>query len=141
MNPPSPSQTQVRLRLEPVPQIWSRPHALNAAISSILNAMLDSKVPVTVETFLREGKITIRISQCPGESQLNAEPELCFAVVEGRIRASGWDLFAARQLVRQNGGDIRLQGQDNGEQQVTMWFPADLVSSAAESKSPMSLRA
>jgi len=127
MNPPSANQTRVQLRLQRLSPIWCRPHALNVAISSILNVMLDSKAPVTIDTWLRDGKITISTSRCSGETGL--DPGLGFAVIEGRIRASGWDLFAARQLVRQNGGDIRVEGQESREQRVTISFPAHLANS------------
>ena len=49
------------------------------------------------------------------------------------MRASGWDLFAARQLVRENGGDIRVEGQESSRQGVTISFPADFEMSVQES--------
>ena len=36
---------------------------------------------------------------------------------------SGWDLFAARQLVRESGGELRCEGQESSEQRVTIAFP------------------
>jgi signal transduction histidine kinase len=124
MNPPSANQAQVQLRLHPLPQIWCKPHALNIAIASILNVMLDRKVPVTIETWLWEGKIAITTTRCSLETAPDPEPELRFAVLDGRIRATGWDLFAARQLVRENGGDIRVEGQESTERRVTISLPA-----------------
>ena len=123
----------MRLRLEPVPQIWCRPHALNVAIASILNVMLDSTLPVTIRTELRDGKVIVKMTRRSAETGLDAEPELSFAVVDGRMRASGWDLFAARQLVRENGGDIRLEAQGSSQQGVTISLPADLEMSVQES--------
>jgi hypothetical protein len=32
--------------------------------------------------------------------------------------ARGWDLFAARQLVQENGGILRVEGSKTGEQLV-----------------------
>ena len=91
-------------------------------------------------TCLREGNVIVRIARCSTGAGLNGEPELRFAVVEGRIRASGWDLFAARQLVRENGGDIRVEGQESSGQRVTISFPADLPNSVQESDCAVSGR-
>ena len=82
MNPSSANQTRVKLRLEPLPRIWCRPHALNVAVASVLNTMLGSMLPVTIDTCLREGKVIVRIARCSTGAGLNGELELHFAVVE-----------------------------------------------------------
>jgi len=125
MNPPSINQTRVKLRLEPLPPIWCRPHALNMAVASVINRLLESSLPVSIETYLSGRETIVRMTRFSTVTELVADPDLRFAVVEGRVQASGWDLFAARQLVRESGGDLRVEGCETGEQVVLISIPAD----------------
>ncbi len=125
MNPPSANQTRIKLRLEPLPPIWCRPHALSAAVACILNKLLGSTHPISVDTYADKEKIIVRITRFSAATELIADSDLCFSVVEGRVRASGWDLFAARQLVHENGGNLRVEGSETGQQVVMISIPAD----------------
>jgi signal transduction histidine kinase len=127
MNPPSASQTRVKLNLSPLPHIWGRPHGLSVAIASILNAVLDSAAPATIDTYSRGADVVVKIacSVPANEFQKRATPG--FAVVGGRVRASGWDLFAARQLLRESGGELRLDRIEGSEQVVTLVVPANAI--------------
>jgi signal transduction histidine kinase len=125
MNPPSANQTRIKLRLEPLPAIWCRPHALSVAVASILNKLLGSTLPITIDTYAEKEKIIVRITRFRAATELIAASDLCFSVVDGRVRASGWDLFAARQLVQENGGILRVEGSETGEQVVLISIPAD----------------
>jgi signal transduction histidine kinase len=125
MNPPSANRTRVKLRLEPLPPIWCKPHPLSAALASVLNEFLENPSPVTIATRSDAGEITVRITQCSARADLVSDTDLRFSVVERHVRASGWALFAARQLIHQNGGELRVEHTESGERIVLMRFPAD----------------
>jgi signal transduction histidine kinase len=127
VNSPSVNQTRVKLRLEPLPAIWCKPHPLSVAVASILNEFLESSSPVTIETQPDVGEITVRITQVSAGARLVTDTKPGFSVVEGRVRASGWDLFAARQLVHQNGGKLLVERSETGEQVVLLRIPARLT--------------
>ncbi|MDX2152129.1 MAG: histidine kinase dimerization/phospho-acceptor domain-containing protein [Bryobacteraceae bacterium] len=123
MNPPSMTQAHVELNLEPVPSTWCRPHGLSVAISSILNTVLDSALPVTIHTSCEGNTVVVKVTCSLAESEFQARATPGFGIVGGHVRASGWDLFAARHLVLENGGELRLT---TGPQQVvTLILPVD----------------
>jgi hypothetical protein len=136
MNPPSANTPRVKLRLAPLPPVWCRPHALNVAVASVLNKLLESQLPVSIDTFQSAGDTIVRMTHFSKDESVTA-PDLRFAVVEGHVRASGWDLFAARQLVRESGGDLRVESCENGEQSVVISIPADAEAAGRLGVSPV----
>ena len=130
MNARPVNRTRVNLNLQPLPQIWCRPHGLSVAVASILNTFLDSRLPVTIDTHCEGTDVVVKVGRASAVTELQDEADLGFAVVRGRVRASGWDLFAARQLVRENGGELRLDRLEAGQQVVTITLPnSELLSS------------
>jgi hypothetical protein len=129
MNPPSVSQIQVALNLQPLPQIWCSPHGLSIALASILNEVLDRGVAVTIETYASGTGVVIKLVQaCPAAVPEERErSDFSFAVLDGHVRASGWELFAARQLVRETGGDLRIEQNATGYQTITVTLSANAV--------------
>jgi signal transduction histidine kinase len=123
MNPPSANQALVKLTLRPLPQVWCRPHGLSVAIASILNTALDSSVPATIDTYSEGANAVVRMAYCMPSPELQDEATPGFAVVAGRVRATGWDLFAARQLVSENCGELRISRPGGLEQVVTITLP------------------
>ena len=95
MNPPFVNKARVRMRLEPLPPIWCKPHPLSVAVASILNRLVENAVPVSIETYLDGGQISVRIKQSTTPEKVPTEMNLRFSVLDGRVRASGSDLFAA----------------------------------------------
>jgi signal transduction histidine kinase len=127
MNPPSANQTRVKLNLSPLPQIWARPHGLSVAVASILNTVLCSAAPATIDTFCERADVVMKVACSIPATEFQKQASPGFAVVGGRVRASGWDLFAARQLVRENGGELRLDKIEGSEQVVTLVLPANAI--------------
>jgi signal transduction histidine kinase len=125
MNPPSATQTQVKLHLEPLPQIWCRPHELSVAIGSVLNDFLENGDAVRIESMTVGTSVAIRLAR---RAQLASQDltDPGFAVVGGRVRAAGWGLFTARQLVRRSGGELSLD-HDSADEIVLMTIPGDGV--------------
>ncbi len=129
MNPPSADQAQITLNLSPLAQIWCRPHALSVALASILNTVLERSPLATVETLALDTGVQVKLTAA-GNARPEPSADLDFEVVSGRVRATGWDLFAARQLVRESGGDLRTGQTASGALTITISLPAcdDLLS-------------
>jgi signal transduction histidine kinase len=129
MNPPSMSQVQVALNLAPLPQIWCRPHGLSVALASILNELLENGIAVTIDTYAIGDKVVIKLAEAghADVSEGREQGELSFAVVSGHVRASGWELFAARQLVRETGGDLQIERNSPDAQTITIALSASAV--------------
>jgi signal transduction histidine kinase len=119
------NRTRVNLNLQPLPQICCRPHGLSVAIASILNTFLDSRLPATIDTYCEGTNIVVKVARAYAAPELQDQADLGFAVEGAHVRASGWDLVAARQLVRENGGELRLDGLEAGQQVVTITLPAN----------------
>jgi signal transduction histidine kinase len=128
VNPPSVKQTHVKLNLSPLPPVWCRPHGLNVAIASILNMVVDGVAPATIDTYYDGADAVVVRVACAGpaaEFRDYASPG--FAVVRGRVRASGWNLFAARQLVSENGGELKVERLGESGLCVLIILPANSV--------------
>jgi hypothetical protein len=127
MNPPSIKQTHVKLNLSPLPLVWCKPHGLNVAIASILNMVVDGIVPATIDTYCEGPDVVVNVTCASTADEFRDYASPGFAVVGGRVRASGWDLFAARQLVREDGGELQIEKLGNHEQNVRIILPANAV--------------
>jgi signal transduction histidine kinase len=127
MNPPSVKQTQVKLNLSPLPPVWCKPHGLNVAIASILNMVVDSVVPATIDTYCEGADVVVEVACASLADEFRDHATPGFAVVGGRVRASGWDLFAARQLVREDGGELKIGKLGDSGQSVTIILPVNSV--------------
>ena len=134
MNPMSRQQTSVQLKLHPLPDIWCRPQALSSAIASILNTVLDGALDTTIRTHSDGRCVFAKIVSVCGDAQSRERTDLGFAVVEGRVRSSGWDLFTARQIARQHGGEVRIYRPDSKTHVVTITLP---VNAALRSEDPL----
>jgi hypothetical protein len=124
MNPPSVKQTHVKLNLSPLPHVWCRPHGLNVAIASILNVVVDGVVPATIDTYCEGADVVVKVACASPAGKFRDHASPGFAVVGGRVRASGWDLFSARQLVREDGGELQVEKLGDSEQSVRIILPA-----------------
>jgi len=125
MHPPSAKQAHVKLHLDPTAPIWCRPHGLSEAVSSVLNTFLEDGYEVSVRTRASDAAVSLTLTAAGGDRPpaQREEPSLAFGVVAGRVRATGWELFAARQFVREAGGDLRSERIDSGEQTITITMP------------------
>jgi two-component system C4-dicarboxylate transport sensor histidine kinase DctB len=137
MNPPSVSQIQITLNLEPLPQIWCRPHGLSVAVASILNEMLENGIDMIIDTHVSGAHVVITLAQArpAGVPEEREQGDLSFAVVDGHVRASGWELFAARQLVRETGGDLRIEHNGANWQMVVITLSASPMHSGKNTAS------
>lgn len=129
MNPPSFNQAQIVLHLDPVPQVWCKPHRLSAALASILNMGIEGGYAVTIDTYAAAAHVNVEVTITGGREGLPEQQELTpgFGVEAGRVRATGWDLFAARQLVWEIGGDLRIERTGPGERAITVTIPVTVM--------------
>ncbi len=126
MNPPAMNQVRVKLDLHPLPPVWCRPHALSGAIASVLSNVLNNGSPAIIRTYSRVSMLFVQTTFTVAAGR-SAAAVLDFAVVSGRVRASGWDLFAARQLVREGGGDLQTETSGQSDLMITISVPAAAV--------------
>jgi signal transduction histidine kinase len=106
-------QREVQMHLEELPPIDCRPQQLSAVLSNVLTATVESAAStVLVETCLNDGSAEIVFhTTAPqldaAETQAIFDPG--FEELRGRIAAGNWGLFMARQVIRENGGEMRME--------------------------------
>ena len=101
-----------------LPAVICRPQQLNSVFSSLLKNALeacrqssDRPGRIRISTFVRGGMIEVRIEDNGPGIRLEElthifEPGL--RVEHERVAAGNWSLFTSRQIVREQGGDIRI---------------------------------
>ena len=97
-----------------LPAILCRPLELNTTIAVLLRHVLQARQtgPVTVVTVVRGTGVEIQVSAGPAERGPDVfDPS--FRVMDGRVGAANWSLFAARRMVRELGGDLQLEDRPN----------------------------
>jgi hypothetical protein len=67
----------------------------------------------------------VRITRFCAATELIADSDLCFSVVDGRVRPAAGICLRARHLLQENGGILRVEGSETGEQVVLISIPAD----------------
>ena len=106
-------QREVKLHLEDLPSIECRPQQLSAVLQNVLTAAVESAASaVLVETSQNDGFAEIIFHTTA--PQLNAAETQAifdpgFEELRGRIAAGNWGLFMARQVIRENGGEMRME--------------------------------
>ena len=106
-------QREVRMHMEELPPIECRPQQLSAVLSNVLTAAVESAATtVLVETCMKDGSAEIVFHTTA--PQLNAAETQAifdpgFEELRGRIAAGNWGLFMARQVIRENGGEMRME--------------------------------
>jgi signal transduction histidine kinase len=105
---------RVELDLSPLPPIVAQPQVISGVLAALLQQAAAGDEPVKVTGRAGSSLVELHISNARAVS---LEPE--FEVRAGRMGGGNWTLFNMRQLVRSQGGDIRLQ--DGG---LTITFPS-----------------
>ena len=120
---------QIETELGEIPPIVCRPQQISAVLASLLrNAVqaVDGKGRVVVSTAKRKNVIEIRI-QDDGRGLSKEEQKTIFdpgfRESGGRMAAGNWSMFNSRQIIRQHGGDIRLESDEGKGTAVTVSLP------------------
>lgn len=104
---------EVKLSLGEVPEVTCRPQQISAVLSNVLGSAVDmAGGPISLETRLRDGEVEIWM-QGAGPALSSSETQAIFdpgfAERSGRIQSANWSLFMARQVLRENGGEMRME--------------------------------
>jgi hypothetical protein len=105
---------RVQIDLSPLPLVVAQPQVISGVFATLLQESAGGDEPVKVTARATESEVELHISNA---SAVSLEPE--FQVQAGRIGGGNWTLFNVRQLIRSQGGDVRLE--DGG---VTITLPA-----------------
>jgi hypothetical protein len=122
---------QVRLEFGQLEPVLCRPQQISAVLTNVLNLIsdLDSRYgsTVRVQTQARERDVEIVFHGTgpqlrSNETQAIFEPG--FAERSGRVVASNWVLFMARQVLRENGGEMRIEKSGATDHTLVISLPA-----------------
>lgn len=122
-------QREVELSLGNLPPVRCRPQQISAVLSNLFAVMAESRDAshINVATHVADHEVVVVFSGPGGhlrsnETQAIFEPG--FAERSGRVVASSWGLFMARQIVRENGGEMRVEKFGNTGSRLVMTLPA-----------------
>ena len=105
----------IDLDLKPLPRINARPQQMSAVFSNLLH---EATAQVGPEGLIRvtsrkldSGIEVVLAHDGPGMSadELSQVFDLGFSVREKRVAATNWSLFSSSQILREYGGEIRIE--------------------------------
>ncbi|HYO80582.1 MAG TPA: HAMP domain-containing sensor histidine kinase [Bryobacteraceae bacterium] len=114
---------EVQLKLSDLPAITCKPQQVSAIFSNVLGSAVEGRSTEPVEVVTRTKGREVEVRFVGIGSQLDASETQAifdpgFAERSGRIRAANWSLFMARQILRENGGEMRMESSS-----VVLTFP------------------
>jgi signal transduction histidine kinase len=124
-------QCDLKLEFAEVPPVMCRPQQISAVLTNIFNLLSEMNgqpgKTIRVQTHTRESEIEIVFhgtapQMRSAETQAIFEPG--FSERSGRVVASNWVLFMARQVLRENGGDMRLDKSSPAEPRLILSLAA-----------------
>ena len=126
---------EITLASQPLPELVCRPHHLSSAFSGLFGFFMKScregnkpAGEIRVSTQAGIDRIEIEIT---GKGSTLSERELArvsdpkFEVARGRVTTGNWSLFTARQLIRDQGGEINISSQEDGQTTIFVTLPID----------------
>lgn len=122
---------EIRLTTKAMPAVELKPQAVSSVFARLIHNAVKASAgrgPVEVTAERVNDEILVSVQDC-GEGLSNRELlELFqpgFKTREGRVGASKWGLFTARQVIREHGGDISAARADNGGARILVRLPVD----------------
>jgi signal transduction histidine kinase len=112
-----------------VPPTFANPQQISAVLYDLMNnaaAAIDG--PGRVEVSCQEEHRSIRITisdtgrGIPPE-RLASIFDPSFQTAAGRVSSANWSMFNARQVIREHGGDIRIESKPGSGTAVTVTLP------------------
>jgi signal transduction histidine kinase len=128
-------RTRIELHLEPAPDVKARPQMLSAVFSALLQNAAEasrngSAVRVSSRLVGRDVRVEIEDRGAGmSKQELVSAMEPSFRVKGERVAACNWNLFGARQIVREHGGDINISSEPGKGTRVVVNLPAQRVMS------------
>jgi signal transduction histidine kinase len=123
--------SEIRLTTTKMPAVKLKPQPISSVFSRLMHNAVKAgagRGPVEVNAGRENDEILVSV-QDHGEGLSNQELlELFqpgFKTRDGRVEASKWGLFTARQVIREHGGDISATRADNGGTRILVRLPVD----------------
>ena len=101
---PAVARSRVTLLLDPLPMVLCEPRAWGCIFTNLLSDATAHSAAVQVTTGFADSRIRVEIR----DSRATAASGPTFVAQNGRVASGNWNLFHARQWVRQQGGELRL---------------------------------
>ena len=117
------------LDLQPVPSIDARPQQMSAVFSNLLHeatAQVGTEGSIRISTRKLDSGIEVVLAHDgPGMSrdELSQVFDLGLSVRGKRVAASNWSLFSSRQILREHGGEIRIESHPDQGTTVYVSLP------------------
>ncbi|HYP08058.1 MAG TPA: HAMP domain-containing sensor histidine kinase [Bryobacteraceae bacterium] len=127
-------KVEVEMDLQPVPPLVCRPQQLSAVFSNLLGNAIDATNGdgrVVVSSRSRDSAVEVAFSDNgrglhPNELETIFDPG--FRVSHGRVATGNWSMFSSRQIVREHGGEIRIESERGKGTCVRVLLPVNAVS-------------
>jgi len=130
MRPQLPDTAKLELDLQPVPPLVCRPQQLSGVFSSLVsNAIqaLNGAGHIMISTSQSGNEVQVEIrdnGRGVEESELSRIFDPGFKVAGARVGTGNWGMFSSRQIVREHGGEIRIQSAPGEGTSVRVTLPA-----------------
>ncbi len=122
---------EIRLTTPPLPPVELKPQAISSVFSRLMHNAVKASAgrgPVEVVAEQKDNEILVSFED-HGRGLTNQElSELFqpgFKTRDGRVEASKWGLFTARQVTREHGGDISATRAASGGTRILVRLPLD----------------
>lgn len=122
---------RIELALRTLPPVTCRPQQVSAVFSNLLYIAVEASGPggaVRIATHCRDGQVEVRIDDSgPGldTNALRSVFEPGFRVRGNRVATGNWSLFSARQVIREQGGEISVESRPGQGTTVTVVLPGE----------------
>ncbi len=123
--------SEIRLTTTTMPAVELKPQPISSVFSRLMHNAVKASAgrgPVEVSAGRENDEILVSV-QDHGEGLSSQElRELFqpgFKTRDGRVEASKWGLFTARQVIREHGGDISATRADNSGTRILVRLPVD----------------
>jgi signal transduction histidine kinase len=129
-------KVEVQMDLQPVPPLICRPQQLSAVFSNLMGNAIDATNGdgrVVVSSREKDSAVEVAFADNgrglhPQELETIFDPG--FRVSHGRVATGNWSMFSSRQIVREHGGDIRIESERGKGTCVRVVLPVNALSSS-----------
>jgi signal transduction histidine kinase len=121
---------KIQLELQPVPPVVCKPQQISAVFSNLVaNAVraVENEGRVVISTRPLENTVEIEIrdnGRGLDPKELKGIFDPTFRVAGVRVAAANWSMFSSRQIIREHGGDIKIDSGAGKGTTVTVTLPA-----------------
>lgn len=128
-----PRTAKLELDLQPIECIVCRPQQISAVFSNLLSNAASALngddggcIVIATRQLTREVEVQIRDNgRGVDPAQLRDIFEPTFKASGDRVQSANWGMFSARQIVREHGGDIKIESNPKSGTTVRVSIPSD----------------